>query len=454
MHHTVSVVPRSDDVSASGSPTPKFTFDRELGQGGFGKVQLFHDRVLNRKVAIKLLKPVGRDRTEDEIRLLKQEAQVLAGLKHNNVVPVYELTTDYEVFPEEPPNGSRSVPGIVMEFVEGGTLQDFVIKHGRLAEPHAISLMCQVATGLEYIHQRMAHRDLCPKNILLTSSGQPKLADFGLSLPGQNGGKHGYMAPEVRRKTADHLSDIYSFGVCLYFVLTGTQPPKHQPLPDFSSSEHLRRVVRTATEVDPLLRYQNATELLAALQPPLPPRSLSAPPEVTLSKSGRLVRFEWSDASAADEHLDRLTDFRRIQDLNLPRHLYQNIQLKTLKLTAPGFSDHALLHVQHLSELEVLDLSRSSITDDGLRLLAGQRKLSRLRQLFLEGCAVSDHGLQFLTGFPIERLHLGRTRITDAGMNSLLLLPRLQTIDGLKDTRVTAAGLQLLKLGSPNLDIR
>jgi len=439
-------------VSTSDSKTPRFTFVRELGQGGFGKVQLFHDSLLDRLVAIKLLKPADGDATDSQ---LKREAQALAGLQHNNVVTVYELTTEYQSVPDESQGTIQKPFGIVMEYVDGGTLQDFVKTRGRLAEPQAISLMSQAAAGLEYVHRRTPHRDLCPKNILLTSSGQPKLADFGLSLPGQNGGKHGYMAPEVRQKTADQLSDIYSFGVCLYFVLTGLQPPRQQPLPDFSGSEHLRRVVRTATMNDPRLRYQNASELLAALQPPLPPRSLPAPPEETISRrTGKMVRFEWSAASATDDDLDRLTDFPRLKDMNMPRHLSQNLQLRTLKLTAPGFTDKAILQIIHLSELEVLDLSRSSITDEGLRLLAGHRKTARLKQLFLECCGISDHGLQFLSGFPIESLHLGRTRVTDAGLHSLIQLPRLQEVAGLKDTCVTAAGLQLLRQRLPSLHVR
>lgn len=423
--------------------TQGFQLIRKLGDGSFGLVQLCRDLQLDRYVAIKTLISGNSELTlQQQQQLLQHEARRMDRLKHSRVAVVYQFLM------------WQGRPAFVMEYLAGGTLREHVCG-GNRGEAEAVRLMRQVAEGLCHVHrQSEVHLDLSPNNILLTDSGDAKISDFALPLPGVQGGTGGYKAPERYQGCADARSDVYSFGGCLYFAITGQHPPARQTLPDFSAGRFVKRVVLRCMQPDPRERYRDGGELVAALSeaaPALPAVARPGPPHVKLNRRGLLTSLEWTDPAAADENLDHLTDYPQLLALGLPPGVSQCIHLRTLKLTARGFTNKAIHHLSMLSQLEELDVSYSSIDDEGLEQLSRIRPPVRLQTLFLEGCAVTDRGLNWLAGLPLRWLHLGHTRITDDGLECLLSLPELQEVQGLNSTSVTAEARQRLCRQIPHL---
>ena len=193
----------------------RFTLDRELGRGGMGAVYRATDQVLGRSVAIKMLKEASGEEVARRIRL---EAQILARLLHEYVVRLYDF------------GQSEGVYFLVMEEVDGTSFS----KRWRVVPlAERLRIVGQVAEALDYAHhQGVIHRDVKPANVLLTSSDQAKLSDFGLSTLSEAGDDSGvirgtphYMSPEqARGRRMDHRTDIYSLGVMLYECVTGNPP--------------------------------------------------------------------------------------------------------------------------------------------------------------------------------------------------------------------------------------
>lgn len=193
----------------------RFTLEKELGRGGMGAVYRAVDQVLQRSVAIKVLKDHSADEFGKQIRI---EAQILARLLHENVVRIYDFgEADGTYF-------------LVMEEVDGTS---FARRWRRLPLVERLRIVAQVAEALEYAHhQGVIHRDVKPGNVLLTSSDQAKLSDFGLSKlmeqkdeSGTVRGTPHYMSPEqAQGKALDHRTDLYALGVMLYEFATGAPP--------------------------------------------------------------------------------------------------------------------------------------------------------------------------------------------------------------------------------------
>ncbi|MBY0231317.1 MAG: serine/threonine protein kinase [Gemmataceae bacterium] len=199
---------------------------RKLGAGGMGEVYLAEQLSLKRNVALKILK---RDLAANETALerFKQEAAAVARATHANIVQVYQVGDDGGLW------------WMALEYVEGFNLRDYVMKKGPLELPLALSVMRQVASALQRASELgIIHRDIKPENILMTRKGEAKVADFGLSrclesdqpalnltATGVTMGTPLYMSPEqVEGKPVDPRTDIYSFGVTCYHLLSG-QPP-------------------------------------------------------------------------------------------------------------------------------------------------------------------------------------------------------------------------------------
>lgn len=199
----------------------RFKIDSELGRGGMGVVYKAFDTAFGRDVAVKVLPDQV---TEDELLYrFRREGMDLAGMSHPNVVGCYDYG-NYE--------GSDY---IVMEYVDGGSLRQFVKNCSNLAD--VVSAYCSICEGLEHIHSRgIVHRDLKPGNILFTTSGVPKIADFGISRrmdsdtqltqAGTIMGTCSFLAPEmiVSTSTVTPSADLYALGVCLFESLTGQLP--------------------------------------------------------------------------------------------------------------------------------------------------------------------------------------------------------------------------------------
>lgn len=196
----------------------RYRLVKKLGSGGMGTVYQAWDDALNRNVALKI--PNSHD--PGEIDRLRKECDILAQLQHRNIVSVY---------------GSGSTAGLpfymVMEFVDGLTLEQLLKQSGTLPLAAALKIALRIAQALAYAHQRpnpVIHRDIKPGNILIRySDSEIKVADFGIAAAGRRGitvvGSPGYVAPEQAGGLgADTRSDLYSLGVLLYELLVGERP--------------------------------------------------------------------------------------------------------------------------------------------------------------------------------------------------------------------------------------
>ncbi|MFA7290491.1 MAG: serine/threonine-protein kinase, partial [Melioribacteraceae bacterium] len=193
-----------------------------LGKGGMGIVYKAYDTKLDRYVAIKMLTPQMTDKTRF-IDRFKREAKNHAKLSHPNIVTVYGFI-EYSDF-----------LGIVMEYVEGESLDKVLQRQGRIHLYDIIYIMRQVLYGMGYAHKKgFVHRDIKPSNIMLNKEGITKIMDFGISKSlldkdlTKTGSKVGtvfYMSPEqVKGLDVTHLSDVYSLGCTLYEMAAGNPP--------------------------------------------------------------------------------------------------------------------------------------------------------------------------------------------------------------------------------------
>ena len=271
----------------------------EISRGGMGIVYKALDLKLNREVALKVLPPELVSDPDRKRRFI-QEAQAAAALKHPNIATIYEID---EV---------EGVDFIAMELIEGEQLSD-ILSRGVLSPERALDLAREVANGLAKAHEkRIVHRDLKPANIMVTEEGVPKIIDFGLAKLlepleadsavetaihhqteiGQLLGTVLYMSPEqARGQAVDARSDVFSFGVMLYEMVTGSVPFEapssaevlnaiiHAPLPRGAReiSPELHRVIDKCTAKNPDARYPTGVALLADLE------KLSAPAPRTAS---------------------------------------------------------------------------------------------------------------------------------------------------------------------------
>jgi serine/threonine-protein kinase len=220
----------------------RFILEKELGRGGMGAVYQATDQVLNRPVAIKVLK----ERTGEEVgQRIRLEAQILARLVHDNIVRLYDF------------GESDGIYYFVMEIVIGSSYQRRW-KHLPLGE--RLLVAAQVADALAYAHQQgVIHRDVKPANVLLTATDQAKLSDFGLSKIVEDGDESGtvkgtphYMSPEqARGKRLDPRSDLYSLGIMLYESVVGETPFQGPPLAIMA--QHVRGVPESPRTRNPAI---------------------------------------------------------------------------------------------------------------------------------------------------------------------------------------------------------
>ncbi|GFR92753.1 protein kinase AMPK alpha subunit 2 [Elysia marginata] len=219
------------DKSGSGSAQVKighYILGDTLGVGTFGKVKIATHQMTGHKVAVKILNR-QKIKNLDVVGKIRREIQNLKLFRHPHIIKLYQvISTPTDIF-------------MVMEHVAGGELFDYIVKHGRLKEPEARRFFQQIISGVDYCHRHMVvHRDLKPENLLLDSSNNVKIADFGLSNMMTDGeflrtscGSPNYAAPEVisGKLYAGPEVDIWSCGVILYALLCGTLPFDDEHVP-------------------------------------------------------------------------------------------------------------------------------------------------------------------------------------------------------------------------------
>jgi len=279
---------RGSDLLLAAEPDPlealgkigKYEILGRIGEGGFGVVYKGRDAVLQRYVALKTCS----SRDEKLRRRFFREGQIAAGLQHPNITTVHDLGVE------------RGVPYLVQEFLAGEDLNHVIARQEGLTVLRRLDILAQVARGLEYAHlQGVLHRDVKPANIRVLPSGTVKIMDFGIAkllhevsdvtTQGVTVGTVGYLAPEqLRGEEVDRRTDIFSFGVLAYELLTYERPFKGSTFSEVSyrllneepaalrdlapiHSQAIAELVNRCLAKDPAQRYASFGEILAVLEP-------------------------------------------------------------------------------------------------------------------------------------------------------------------------------------------
>jgi len=364
----------------SGELFQRFRILEKAGEGGMGVVYRAHDTELGRDVALKFVTQAGEYGSEFRIRL-RREARSLAALNHPNIVTIHDID---EV---------DGVPFLVLEWIEGKTLSDASFSR-RLSLDEFLHIAVRVAEALGSAHDRgIIHRDVKPSNVLVSNEGQIKVVDFGLAKFHQldrdlvktvgTVGTLAYMSPEqAMGAELDRSSDIFSFGILAYELLTGERPFKGNGPADLLSAimsgrhvsvfkvrselpETLLALIEKCLEIEPARRFHDGRELVAALHRIASPRvsaarseaatrlssepmrSLTQPPEIRFCETADGVRIAYSVIGAGQPLVRVLGFFTHLEmewewpDLrSLWERLAQRYMVVRYDGRGIGLSDH------------------------------------------------------------------------------------------------------------------
>jgi len=284
----------------AGQQFSRFKILSKLGEGGMGAVYLAEDQKLGRTVALKTLQAEFFD-DPDRMSRFVREAKTAAQVSHSNVMAIYDL----DKLKDE--KSGQEINFIVMEYIEGVSLTEY-LGSGKVARKDILRIAEKVAAGLSAAHKlNIVHRDIKTDNIMVTETGDPKILDFGLAKPVEMGlgkedvdstntadnnltqegkilGTVNYMSPEqARGDTVDNRSDIFSFGILLYKMVTGQfafeatdrvsvlakiLEGRHAPIRQIDESlpSELERIIDKCLQKDPRDRYQSTRDLVVDLR--------------------------------------------------------------------------------------------------------------------------------------------------------------------------------------------
>lgn len=489
--------PQAESSASVPETLGRYRLDRLAGMGGSGQVWKGFDPELQRVVAIKVPR-FDRVATPEQAKMFLDEARKLARLKHPGIVTVHDVGRE------------GNVCYIVSDFLEGGSLSQWLAER-RADWQEAARIVADVAEILEFAHQQgFVHRDIKPGNILLNTQGKPFLADFGIAVspddPARSEtstpGTLAYMSPEqVRGDAIDCRTDIYSLGVVLYWLLTGSLPfahseptrlqtailaePPRQPrsLADAIPAE-LERICLKALAKERTDRYATAGELAADLRAMLLPSrrrrivSVGGGLLVGAALVSILVARAWSDSRATWEESQKRVEAQSQRATQEVERIHR--QLTTVQPARPQSGDpspagsgQAMLGTQasqrpplSLSILDTaVDLTGRKVLDADFGQLGSHPLLRKivlahtpttdqqlshlshatcLETLDLTDTPISDNGMEHVSKIPLlQHLLLAETQVTDAGLKAISSL-HLRSLD-LSRTKITDAGLAYLE---------
>ncbi len=336
-----------------------------LGTGGMATVWLGYDTILDRQVAIKTFKIDAND--EDAVKRFNREAKAVTSLSHPNIVSIYDVENEGEFY------------YLILEYVEGMTLKDYMVKNPRIPIETIVHIAKQIAAGLSHAHQNgIIHRDIKPQNILMNENLTCKITDFGiaraygdttLTQTNQMLGTVYYLSPEqARGNVATAQSDIYSLGILIFEMITGQIPFKgesavaialkhlQEELPDIDKyrenvPQSVKNIVLQATMKNPNERYISSKELFEDLSTVLNPERLyenkytgfKIPTEPVknynqtqyLDNSSNNNQYGYNDYNNEDDYYDYEEDNRhnnrRYQQVNTQKNNYNNVSKRDEK---------------------------------------------------------------------------------------------------------------------------
>lgn len=296
-----------------------------IGGGGMAHVYRAHDVILDRIVAVKVLQPQYSN-DEQFIKRFRREAQAATSLAHPNVVTIYDVGEEENIY------------YIVMEYIEGSTLKEYIQNQKKLPLEEAIHIMQQILSAISHAHvNHIIHRDIKPHNILISKDKEAKVTDFGIARAMSSAtithtnsvmGSVHYLSPEqARGGVVNYKSDIYSLGIVFYEMITGQVPfsgdtavsiaikhlqseiPSPKKLIE-NLPQSIENIILKATAKDPLHRYKSVQEMEEDLQTALDPERMNEPkftiPEIDgeETKAIPIVQGNWKTVEANEATIE------------------------------------------------------------------------------------------------------------------------------------------------------
>ncbi len=299
----------------------RYQIIKSIGEGGMANVYLAYDTILDRNVAVKVLRG---DLSNDEkfVRRFQREALAASSLTHPNIVEVYDVGED---------NGEYY---IVMEYIEGKHLKDLLKKRGKLTLSEAVDIMLQITDGMSVAHDSyIIHRDIKPQNIMILENGLVKITDFGIAMAmnatqltqtnSVMGSVH-YLPPEQASGQGSTLqSDIYSMGIVMYELITGELPFKgdnaveialkhlKEPITDIrdkipSVPNSIANIIKKATAKNPKNRYSDARVMHEDLKTCLDSSRINEP----------IITFKYPENETDDTKIMKMVKKEKTKELN------------------------------------------------------------------------------------------------------------------------------------------
>ena len=333
-----------------------------LGTGGMATVWLGYDTILDRQVAIKTFKIDAND--EDAVKRFNREAKAVTSLSHPNIVSIYDVENEGEFY------------YLILEYVEGMTLKDYMIKNPRIPIETIVHIAKQISEGLSHAHQNgIIHRDIKPQNILMKGDLTCKITDFGiaraygdttLTQTNQMLGTVYYLSPEqARGNVATAQSDIYSLGILIFEMITGQIPFKgesavaialkhlQEELPEIDKyrenvPQSVKNIVLQATMKNPNERYISSKELVEDLTTVLNPERLfenkytgfKIPSQSVqnynqtqyIDRHSNEIQYGYTDYKEQEDYYDyeddNIQNNRNYQSKSRPKNSYNNVSKK------------------------------------------------------------------------------------------------------------------------------